>query len=91
MKFTVEEESWKSFVSIADRRRENLKLIISLLLCFVLFAAFTVFCTATNEKEASSRINDTENAWKNAFRTAWKAKRSNANVSSIMIVITAYG
>jgi hypothetical protein len=83
--FIIEKKPWKSFVSIANRRHKDLrKLVTSLLLCFVLFAAFTASCTATNENEASSRINDAENALKNAFRTVKKAEGLNANVSGLV-------
>ena len=85
MKFIIGEECWKSFVSMANRRRKDLrKLVASLLLCFVLFAAFTAFCTATNENEASSRISDAENALKNALGTVWKVERLNVNVSGLV-------
>lgn len=85
VKFIINEKSWKSFVSMADRRHKDLrKLVTSLLLCLVLFAAFMASCTATTENEASSRINDAENALKNAFRTVAKAEKLNAPVSGLV-------
>lgn len=60
------------------------KLILSLLLCFVLVAFFTVSCAATGKNEASLRINDAENALDDAFNAVQKTERLNANVSRLM-------
>lgn len=67
------------------------KLVTSLLLCFVLVAALTASCAATDKNEASLRINDAENALKNALNAVQKAERLKGNVSSLINDLNAAG